>query len=86
MGLITRVLDDAGELQTQAWVLAERLAANPPMVTAGIKQVLNARIEAGVQSGNHQAATLNGMLMQSDDFAEAMRAFMERRPAAFRGQ
>ena len=47
---------------------------------------MNARIEATIQSGNHLAASLNGMLMQSEDFAEAMRAFMERRSASFQGQ
>jgi len=86
MGLVTRVVEDASALNTQAIVIAERLAANPPMVTDGIKRVMNARIEAGVQNGNQMAAMLNGMLMQSEDFAEAMRAFMERRPSIFRGQ
>ena len=86
MGLVTRVVEDANALHTQAIVIAERVATNPPMVTAGIKRVMNARIESGVQAGNQMAAMLNGMLMQSEDFAEAMHAFMERRPTIFRGQ
>ena len=35
---------------------------------------------------NRDAAIQNGLLMQSDDFAEAMRAFIERRDAVYRGQ
>jgi enoyl-CoA hydratase/carnithine racemase len=40
----------------------------------------------GVSEGNREAATLNGLLTQSEDFAEAMRAFMERREASYRGR
>ena len=86
MSLVTRLVENADNLQTEAKLIAERLCANPPLVTAGIKTVMNARIEATIQSGNHLAASLNGMLMQSEDFAEAMRAFMERRSASFQGQ
>jgi len=35
---------------------------------------------------NRDAAIQNGLLMQSDDFAEAMRAFMERREPVFKGR
>jgi len=86
MGLVTRLVDDASGLATLALQMAQSLAANPPLVMAGIKKVMNARIEAGVQAGNQLAALLNGTLMQSEDFAEAMRAFMEKRTASFHGR
>ena len=85
IGLVTRLVDPP-QLVDEARALAARVAANPPLVVAAIKQVMNARIDAAVAAGNLAAATQNGLLMQSEDFAEAMRAFMERRPAVFHGR
>ena len=85
IGLVSHVLDDADATLEHARALAGRIAANPPLVVAGIKQVMNARL-GDVMHGNREAATLNGMLMQSEDFAEAMRAFMEKREPRFCGR
>ncbi len=86
VGLLTEIFADADQLLTGARTLAQRLAANPPLVVAAIKKVMNDRMEASVNAGNHAAAVQNGMLMQSEDFAEAMRAFMERREPKFQGR
>lgn len=86
IGLVGRLSEDADGLLLQARAMAARIAANPPLVVAGIKQVMNARLAASTDHGNREAATLNGMLMQSEDFAEAMRAFMEKRAPTYRGR
>jgi enoyl-CoA hydratase len=85
IGLVSHVLDDADAALEHARSQAGRIAANPPLVVAGIKQVMNARL-GGVVHGNREAATLNGMLMQSEDFDEAMRSFMEKREPHFSGR
>lgn len=86
IGLVEEIAADGAAALDAAHALAESIAANPPLVVAGIKQVMNARWAGAVADGNREAATLNGMLMQSEDFAEAMRAFMERREPVFRGR
>ena len=86
IGLVNHVFGEADSLRAEALSRAERIAANPPLVVAGIRQVLDGRIAGAAQAANREAATLNGMLMQSEDFAEAMKAFMEKRPPEFRGR
>ncbi len=86
IGLVNEVLPDQAQLLSAARALAGRIAANPPLVVAAIKRVMTARIAPGVSEGNREAATMNGLLTQSEDFAEAMRAFMERREPQYRGR
>lgn len=86
IGLVTQLYPDAEALLGAARSLASRIAVNPPLVVAAVKRTMGERIESQVQAGNLAAATQNGMLLQSEDFAEAVRAFLEKREARFQGR
>lgn len=82
IGMVDRVASDAVAGSEQ---LARTLAAAPPIALAGIKRALLAsesnalRAQIDLES-EHQLACF-----QSQDAAEGMAAFFEKRPAAFRG-
>jgi enoyl-CoA hydratase len=68
-----------------AYELAREIAANSPLVVKGTKAVLAANEGRGVDEGLDFVARWNTMYLASNDLAEAMTAFMERRPPTFRG-
>jgi enoyl-CoA hydratase len=86
VGLVNEIHSDAAAVSAAAHQHARRIAANPPRVIAGIKQVLNQRIEYSVMTTLRHALNLNSSLMQTEDFREALSAFAERRPAKFSGR
>jgi enoyl-CoA hydratase len=85
MGLVSEVLVDRAQTLTAARKIASAIAANPPRVVEGTKQVMNARIQPEVSAGLNHALVRNTSLMQSGDFSEAVTAFMEKRPPVFHG-
>ncbi|WP_337187925.1 enoyl-CoA hydratase-related protein [Phenylobacterium sp.] len=83
-GLINRVVPDA-ELQAVALALADGLAAGPTKVL-GLVRKLSWRAADGVWSDVLAAERLaQREAGQTDDMAEGVRAFLEKRPAKFRG-
>lgn len=82
LGLVTELADD---VVARGRELAAQIAANPPLVVQGVKQVLNQGSEAAAQSGLDYVQVWNTAFLPSRDFAEAGRAFAERRPAVFTG-
>ena len=61
------------------------IAKNPPIVVQGVKSVLNYGMGRPVAEGLAHVALHNTAFLISDDLAEAMSAFMEKRDANFRG-
>ncbi len=85
LGLINHVVPD-GEALSKAKEIAERLSSNGPLAVRGILATLRetetlAEEEAFVIEQQH------GMkVMSSEDAAEGPRAFLEKRPAQFKGR
>lgn len=85
LGLVNSVHPTPEAAREAALALTTQIAANPPSVVAGVKQVMNARTEAAIAASLKEALSLNSSLMQSDDFKEGMMAFGQKRPAKFTG-
>ena len=64
---------------------AEAIAAGPPLALAGIRAMLG-RWPADPGEILDREVDLQTSLMNTDDFAEGIAAFRERRPAVFRGR
>lgn len=80
-------LSDEGKAQEQAFALARMLAAMAPLAVAGMKEGLGL-LEAPRATGEERAR-FDGLRRQafaSADAAEGIAAFLERRPAKFRGR
>ena len=85
IGLVSRVVPHA-ELLPTALALAERIAANPPLAIARIKQGLRRALDPDWQDlGRFVAASL-AELFRTEDHREGVRAFLEKRPASYRGR
>lgn len=83
MGLINRVLTDA-ELDGYVQKVALELAANAPLTMAASKAVINALVEPTGDFVEAQAAVAR--CMNSEDYVEGRRAFMEKRNPTFEGK
>jgi 2-(1,2-epoxy-1,2-dihydrophenyl)acetyl-CoA isomerase len=83
-GLINRVTAD-DELEPAVDELAARLAAGPTRAYAGIKRQLNAWAYARMEQQLALEAEIQQQQAASGDFQEGVRAFVEKRPAAFTG-
>jgi enoyl-CoA hydratase/carnithine racemase len=82
MGLINRLLP-AAELDEYVRRLALELAVNAPLSIAASKRIINTVIEARGDFSEEDALTAR--CMQSEDYKEGRRAFMEKRTPRFKG-
>lgn len=86
IGLVGEVYETPEALLEAARKMAADIAANPPLVVQGIKQVMNYCADKSIADGLQYVAVWNSAFMQSLDLVEAITAFRERRQPDFKGQ
>ena len=84
-GIVWKVLPDA-DLQDEARMLAERLAGMPTRAYALIKQALDASSTNGLADQLELEARLQSEAGRTEDAAEGVLAFLQKRPPNFKGR
>ena len=84
-GLVTRVVP-AADLLADAAKTAERIAAMPPLATLAAKEMVNAAFELGLEQGIVLERRQFQILASTEDKAEGMAAFVEKRPPVWKGK
>ena len=84
LGILNRVVpDDQLESETQAW--AERLAGGATEALGRTKLLINSGYKNQLDQHLAQESALIAETARSDDFREAVKAFLEKREPEFRG-
>ncbi|MBX7431050.1 crotonase/enoyl-CoA hydratase family protein [Mycobacterium sp. Y57] len=86
IGLVNDVYDDAEASLAAARATAAEIAANPPLVVQGIKDVLDEQRTAAVSASLRYVAAWNSAFLPSKDLTEGITAMFEKRPANFTGE
>jgi len=86
IGLVNEVFETPEAMFAAADALAAEIAAQSPLVTSGIKQVLDYCEDKSTADGLRYVATWNAAFLQSNDLGEALQAFMMKRAPVFTGE
>jgi enoyl-CoA hydratase len=86
IGLVNSVHSDRDSLLAAAQALATTIAKNSPLAVQGTKRVLNETRDQSVEDGLRHVALHNTAYLMSDDLAEAVSAFVEKREPTFTGR
>jgi enoyl-CoA hydratase len=84
-GLVSQVLSNAEDLMVTARELANEIASNSPLVTQGIKRILQSNDGRTIEQSLDYVAQWNSSFLVSNDLHEAISAYMEKRDPNFTG-
>ena len=84
-GLINRVVPDQ-KLTGEADALLEQIATGPTASYAGWKRLVNRRVFTGLAEQLDAEADAQGEQGRTEDFVEGVLAFVQKRPASFKGR
>ncbi len=82
-GLVSRVCVDQKTMMAEAMDMARVIAAKSPVAVSGTKVNLNYSRDHGVDAGLDYIANWNAAMLQTDDLAKAVTAFMKKEQASF---
>lgn len=85
MGMINKVVEH-DKLQETTWNFAQRLASGPTMSYAATKAVVYKGLNQDLRSTLNMELAYQLEMNLSEDFAEGVRAFAEKRTAKFQGR
>ena len=85
IGLVNHVVEQA-ELIPTAESIAKKIAANAPLAVKFAMEAVERGMEMPQQEGLFLEATLFGLCCATEDMREGTRAFIEKRPAQFKGK
>jgi enoyl-CoA hydratase len=85
IGLVNDVLPDREATLSHARDMARRIAANSPLAVRGVKAVMDWSADRRVEDGLDYVASWNAAFLASEDLAEAVSAFAQKRPPVFKG-
>ncbi len=85
MGLVNYVHEDREATWEGANALAAEIASNSPLAVRGVKSVLRFSEEHSIAEGLDYVSVWNSAFLASGDLAEAMTAFLSKRPPVFTG-
>jgi enoyl-CoA hydratase/carnithine racemase len=85
IGLVNEVLP-AAELLPRAEAIAAKIIANAPLAVQYAMEAVNRGMEMTLAEGLYLEATLFGVCCATEDKTEGTTAFLEKRPAQFKGK
>src|SRR5579863_6029749 len=85
IGLVNHIYEPA-ELLPAAEALATKIIGNAPLSVKFTMEAIERGTEMPLAEGQYLETTLFGLLAATEDMREGTRAFLEKRPAQFRGK